>query len=614
MRSGRRALRTIEAPTPTLAPTAHVAIALMLLSPLAVLPSGLNPFTFPKLTVAALACCLAFASPRRGRLPRSVLLVTGLGGAAFVISSLMTTGLQVAISGRLPRYEGLLTLGTYLACAVAGARLFGRPSSGTIRQLHLWAAVSACVLFAFSVLDTLRISPIGFTEAVRTGSLLGNATDQGLVAMMLASLLARAAFRRRSVFLSLGLVAALLTIGLSGSRAAILGVLLVMTLHLISLDRRRMPGVLLAIGLVLVATIALPQSRDRLLVSSTFHSRVLAWQESATMSKSTWLSGVGPSGYSDAIGAYQDPEWVKVSGSEAKPDSPHSWVVQALTTGGVPLLLAALALAVVLVRSGYRSIFRRLPPARDADPAEWSIFRERRDIAVGLYAAMIGYGAALLINFTTPATTCLAAFITGAAVALHEPRAERTTAKVTSTVIAAALVVVMGSSAIAEVTLQSGAQLASVGRLGAAKERFDTAHHLRPLDPDVHMVAAQYFAQRASVGDTRAAALAVDEARRSLSVTPDAYESAVALGVGLVNRGQLVPALGVLNGAVADYPFRGQAYTQRALVLIGLGRPQAAITDLQRAIVLRPKDPIPVRILLGLAARTKASKPAPTRR
>ena len=62
-----------------------------------------------------------------------------------------------------------------------GARIVGR---GPIRMLHLAHALSgmAVVLFVFSLLDVAGHSPLGKTTLDRSGSLLGNATDQGLVA------------------------------------------------------------------------------------------------------------------------------------------------------------------------------------------------------------------------------------------------------------------------------------------------------------------------------------------------------------------------------------------------------------------------------------------------
>lgn len=589
---------------------AIASIALMLASPMAVLPSGMNPFTFPKLTLAAGAVTLAMSASRRGRLPSAVLRTAALGLALFVIAGLLTSGVRVTLVGRLPRYEGLVTIALYLLCAMAGARVLGRPSSATVRAVQTWTAVSACILGAFSVLDQMRISPIGYSEAQRTGSLLGNATDQGVVAMIFLSLLVRAAFRRRDPLVAAGLVAAMVTVGLSGSRAAIGACFLVFLVHLVTSDRRRAPVALGAMAALALAVLVLPQSRERLLVGSTFRSRVLAWQESLSLARDHWLTGAGPSGYSDAIGRFQDAEWVRVAGSEAKPDSPHSWIVQAFTTGGAPLLLCALALAAILVRHGFLAMYRRLPPARTADQVEWVVFHDRRDLGIALFAAMLGYGAALAINFTTPSTTCLAAFVTGGAVAVFEPTRERRWTRTALRCTACGLTLTMGLSAIAEVALRNGAELATAGRIGDARARFEVASTLRPLDPDVHMVAAEYFAQRASAGDQGAARATVEHARASLAVTPRSYETEVALGVGLLATGELVRALGVLNAAVADYPYRGQAYIQRALVLIGLDQPQAGIRDLQRAIVLRPKDPTPVRILLGLAARVEAARAA----
>jgi hypothetical protein len=340
----------------------------------------------------------------------------------------------------------------------------------------------------------------------------------------------------------------------------------------------------------------LPQARGRLLTGTTLESRVLAWQETVRLVREHAILGVGPSGYSDAIGRFQDPEWVKVVGAAAKPDSPHSWPLQALSAGGYPLLAVALVLAWLIAKAGWRAV--------NADPAPaW-----RSEFSLGLFSAVIAYGCALLLNFTTPGTTCLAAFLAGALVAVPARASELVWPRWVALVSASVAVVTLVTTCLSEVALRSGAELAAAGRVHLAVGRFELVEKLRPFDSDTHMLASEFLAEQASRGDRLAARVAEREARRSLRSTPHSYEANVALGVALITQRRLRGGLKVLDEAVVDYPFRGQAYTQRAIARAELGDVAGAVTDLRRAMALRPDDPAPVRILLEIRARLQAQR------
>lgn len=589
---------------------ATAAIALTVLAPLAVLPSASNPYTFPKLLVTVLAISVCAVAQRHGQLPRPVLAVAGVGAVVFVLASIQAVGSPIpSLVGRWPRYEGLPVLGVYLLCAWAGARLLGGHHHERIRSMQWWIALSSLILGGFSCLDAVGLSPLGWTSAERTGSLLGNATDQGLVAMMFAALLIAPSLRKRSPLLVAGLASAVLTIGLSGSRAAILALGLVVAIHLLLLgrDRARPLGLVLA-GMAALA-LALPQARDRLFLGQTMESRLLAWKETLRLAGDHLLLGVGPSGYSDAIGRYQDPEWVKVVGAEAKPDSPHSWPLQALAAGGVPLLLVAVAIAVLVMTLGWRAV-RRSPAVGSAEQGATGTrgAHHRSELLVGLFAAVAAYGAALLLNFTTPTTTGLAAFLTGALIAERPRSSERSSIRALASLAGAAGVVVLVVTCLTDVALRNGAELAAAGKVGLAVERFETVERLRPWDADARMLSAQYLAEQASRGDRNAARQAEERARDSLRATPDSYESKVALGVALITRKQLRPALVELDEAVELYPYRGQAYVQRAIARTRLGDVPGGVKDLQIAIALRPDDPIPKRLLLDLQLRIQAAQ------
>lgn len=585
---------------------ARFAIALAVLSPLAVLPSAFNPYNFPKLLVMALAIAVGVYAEPRGRLSRMVQVTVAVGALAFVVASLNTASPIVALIGRWPRYEGLPTLAVYLGAAWLGARVLGESRPQDARALRTWTALGSVILAVFSVLDAVDVSPLGWTSAARTGSLLGNATDQGLVAMMLFAVLLAEAIRERQPLVLAGVVGSVATIGLSGSRSALLGTLIVVALHVTLLGRARLRSLAVVLAALALAVVSLPQARDRLFTSTTWESRKLAWQETVRLLDGRIL-GVGPSGYSDAIGRFQDPEWVKVVGAAAKPDSPHSWPLQALSAGGYPLLLIALFLAWLVVKAGWYKVG---VSKVDASSRRRGRLVVRSEHALGLYAAVVAYGSALLLNFTTPGTTCLAAFLTGALIAVpvgdREPVWQRWAVAVGAVTAVAGLI----STCLSEVALQNGAELAASGKLRLAVDRYQLVERMRPFDADVHMLASEFLAEQASRGSTYAARQAAKEARHSLRETPDSYEANVALGVALITEHKLRGALRVLDEAVADYPFRSQAYTQRAIARAQLGDLAGGVLDLRRAMALRPDDPVPVRILLQIKSRIDAAKQA----
>ncbi len=588
------------------AAAAGTAIALMFSAPLAVLPSASNPFVFPKLFMVALALAAAAIAVTQGRLPAAVWAIVMVGATAFTVASFFGVARpSVGLIGRWPRYEGLPVLAIYLGAAWAGARLLGHASRRQIDAAHRWAAISALALATFSVLDALGLSPLGWTGVNRTGSLLGNATDQGLLAVIYVAILIAPAIGRLDSLSVLGVVGSLATVCLSGSRTAILATGLVLLIYFVAIGRRNAFPIASALFGLGALAILLPQSRRRLLEGQTIESRILAWKETLALARDHWLLGVGPSGYEDAIGRYQDAEWVRVVGTLAKPDSPHSWPLQALAAGGLPLLTAALALSAVIGALGVaavRSAANAVDATRGNEDAATLL-----DLRIGLLAAVGAYGVALLVNFTTPSTTCLAAFATGALIAKPPKAKEPTTLRAFPVVAAVCASLLFAVMSLSEVALRNGAELASAGRTRLATERFEVVERLRPFDPDASMLSAQYLAQQASRGSLYAARQTARRARTSLASTPDSYESNVALGVALIARRELRDAAQVLDHAVSIYPYRPHAYIQRAIARAPLGDIDGAVADLQRAHALDPSDPMPKILLTDLKRRLDAS-------
>lgn len=566
---------------------AKLSIWLMCLSVLAYVPGGFVRFTFPKLMFVALAILFAFLAPRVGRLPRPIWLIVASGGLVMVIAAFASNAASAALYGRWPRYEGVPVLLIYLGAAAAGARLFG-PSErrSRLRDLHLASACVSVVIFLLSALESLGLPLVGRSDAERAGSVLGNATDQGLVAMMFSALLLIPAVRDRSIVMVAGFVAALSTVVLSGSRSAMLATGLALILQAVIVRGVVLRVAATSLGLGTVATLAIPDVRDRLLQSHTVTGRRLLWEETSALAKDHPWFGVGPSHFVDSISRYQNAEWVRSVGVENPPDSPHSWPLQALSAGGPLLCLAALILAGAVILYGSRVV------ASEADR-----------ISLGLLGATVGYGTGLLVNFTTPGPTCVGAFLVGALVARDAAQEKLVVARAMLVIAAAIAAMAAASASLAEVQLQHGLVSASEGDLESADRSFQRAATWRPLDPDIAMIAASAFAARANLGQPTAGALTLRWSGKSLKRTPDSYDSGLARAVGLISEGRLPEANRQLNRLIEAAPVRPGAYVQRGITRFGLRDVVGARSDLHRAQRLNPDDPTATAVLAEIDSR-----------
>ena len=420
-------------------------------------------------------------------------------------------------------------------------------------------SVTALAIGIEAALEATGLRPLA-SNVSRPGSLLGNASDQGAWAVLALGPLAIAAFTFREKLHVAGAVGAAVALATSGSRGALAGaVAVVAVLALCRPPRAVAIGLACGVAVVAAGVLALPASRARVLQTSplavqTTKGRALLWSETASLVFDHPLLGVGPNGYVDAIPAYHDRQYEREVGPQSPPDSPHNWILQAASAGGLLLALLAVALAGWTLVAGWRAVRRETG--------------SEAVIAAGLLAGLAGYAVALLFHFTTPGTAPLAALYAGAL--LSQPiradgdseRSVSVSVSVSASRVAAAaygvLAIVLAAAAFAEIPLRQALVRAAAGDLKTANHDFDLARTLRPWDPGVAQVATHAYAVLAAHGGLRAAALGSTWAARELDGYPDSVQ-------------------GLQDAAVID----------RAL-----GRSGAADARLRAARRLEPENPV----------------------
>ena len=590
-----------------------LSIWLIAASALAFLPGGLFRFTWPKIVVVLLAIAAGLLVASTSRLPRWLSFGITAGTLLLVAASLASPAPVPALLGRWPRYEGLITLGTYVAALVLGAKLLG--ASRSERPWNVFHSALSCVSIALTILallESLGFRPLGGAADLRPGATLGNASDEGLIAMLFTSILSvPATTKPRTNWLAVsGCVGGILTTVLSGSRAALAGLLvavLVLVLGNVRIgnaSRRLTTAAIVSICVVCALVIGIPSLYERLTTAGTVTGRWLLWGQTLLIAKDhPWL-GVGPSGFVDAFPSYQNLQWALQTGGDFPPDSPHLWILQALMAGGFPLMFIAVTGAVTILVFAGRAVLA----ATDS----------RQKHLLGAYAAVCGYGIGLMAGFTSSASTPLAAFILGGLVATdRRSRAgsspspsSRMRALVTGPgrrasqilLLVGALTVAIPATA-AEWPMSRGARLAREGNATAAAEQFRWAQALRPWDSDTALLAAQAFAGPAANGNAEAASQATKWAKTSLDATPDSVEAGLALSIGYLYSGDVPAAKSRLDGLIARAPFTTGLYLQRGIANFGIGHVQESLEDLHTAAIQSPSSPEPWVIMARIYDR-----------
>jgi hypothetical protein len=608
-KAGRATGREVRRPAE---PLALVAIGLLFLAPLMIVPGALDRFVFGKLTVAALGAGLAFWAAPRGRLNRRVVVIVGAGAVVLLLAAIFASSPEAAILGRAPRYEGGFVLATYVAVAVAAARLMGPDRDDHAVRLGLRVLAAVAILVAvIAILESAGLRPLS-SDVSRPGSLFGNASDEGAFGVLALGPLAAVGLRRRDPLLSIGAAAALGVTVLSASRGAMAAVIVEITVLAIVLGGRRVAAaaaaaVLLAVGL----SFAVPASRSRILDQSplarhTVSGRRLLWSETAHLDLHHLALGVGPSNFEVGILREHDLQWQQQVGPANPPDSPHNWLLQATSAGGLPLLLLSLALAGTIMVSGWRAARRERASAVP--------------LLAGSFAAVVAYGVVLLVHLTSPGPTALAALLTGPLVARSATSLNSANRKIGDLAVGTAmfaLTVIFLAAGIAEIPLRHAIVSLSQGHDAAAESSFNAVRDLRPWDVDLPDTAGHAFVTVASTAsDPEAAKFAGIWLRRVPGSLAD--DEQVRLDVASLEelRGQYAAAAQVLANARAVDPDNPLVILRQGVVAAESHEDPRAVTDFRRAATISPSSPQPwkdLAIVYGQEGRTVAARRAQDR-
>jgi O-antigen ligase len=538
------------------------------------LPTAFNPWVLPKEAVLLVAAALAGFAPAAGRLPRWLLGLILISAVILATAALMSVAPIPQLLGRFPRYEGVISLFVYFCALWVGSRLLGG-EVGAHRRFVFGRSLAA-VSIAIAVVSVAEVGGFRLWSQglSRPGSLLGNATDQGVVGGMLACYLAVRVARewrlpaasppKRSTRFTaaespfptvelLGALSGVVTLAVSASRGALLGVGVALLLWVILETTRSARGVRIALGAVATAVVVFvvtaifaPLVIARTtgtspLAQATIADRVEMAKQALRLLAQHPLLGVGPSGFVDAATTVQGTSWFRLVGSSAVLDSPHLWILQAAMAGGIPLLVVACVLGAGSAVVGVR----RWRAARTLGIS---------DHRLGAGLALTVFGVSLLTDFTIASTTILAAIMLGALVSLPaiEARARaRAWLTITRAGLLASAAIFIAMIAITEIPLASAIAGVNAGDIAVAREGFDTAAAWRPWDADVRSIAAQSVAAAADRGVTDAGPLAERYARDALRLTPDSADARLALAIALISQKKFTAAeaqLDLLHG------------------------------------------------------------------
>lgn len=558
-----------------------VGAALVLLSPLAVLPIGLETHPLSKAVLAGIGVTLLLIGPRRTTLPRSVTIAVIASVAALVVSASLAAIPAASIFGRYPRYEGLWVICVYIGALAAGARARRWPAA--IKPLTNTLAVAAIIVLIAAI-----PALVAHDADARINSLLGNASELGLWAAMAALLLAPAALRRKPLAIA-GAVAAALSLVFSASRGALLG-FVVGAVVLILLRYRSRIGLAIVGGVVGIGVLvlAVPLTRSRVLgtdalASGTASGRWAIWESTWNLIKQHPWFGVGPSGFVDSVPATYTDEFVRGTSTGITLDSPHNLILQILVVGGLLALAAVAGLFVCWIVAAIPAV------------------RNHSAIVGAPIAAMAAALVGLQTHFTTPGTAPLLAALAGFVVARPvrrdtsgpSPAVSSSLGRSLARWIPPALVgiatLVLAAALLAEVAAAQAVDALGRGQADAAASDWRLAHQLRPWDGDLVLREARAYNWAVS-GGTMPADSCLAPTAAAIASRPGAEESTVDRAKCLSYNNDLAGAKQVLAAGLRNNPKSTELLVLSGRADLLTNDPTAAKTFFLEALRLYPDD------------------------
>ena len=578
------------ASAPEASPLAATCAALLLggVLPLLSSPTATDPFMPLRLLVLGLGLAVGMLAVSRDRLSRRIVVVLGLGAAAFTIAAVTGRTPVLSLIGRYPRYEGLPMVAAYALALAVGARML---SSSLPRRTFTAALAGAAGLNG-----VVAAGQALFGGGDRVTGLLGNATTLGTFGLVAAIVVGWSLRTSPRALSWVGLIGAAACVALSASRGVLVGVAVSVAVMLL-LRRRdatspRWQAIAGAGAVLLVGSLLIPQTAARItgaspFAESTISGRLLLWGESVRLWLAHPVTGTGPSRFVDEINPFNTPQWAAAVGPYAPPDSPHNVALQVLCGTGLLGLAALVAIAVTAARDALSARTPQLIPAT---------------------AMAAGLVATYLTSFTDPVTTTLGALVIGGAIATRHDGPVPTWVRATSSASVAAVALWLGITLVV-----AEAQYSRVLTSSAPEASAVSAMSARPWDPDVTRRVAYTVTKLAetSQADITYVLEPLEAACNSL---PGSVGCQLTLSSARDVTGDHARALAAADAALTFDPTNVDAHLARGIALAGLSRYNDSEASFLEASRLRPTASEPwsdlahLYTLMGRTADSQAAK------
>lgn len=574
---------------------ASASIILLAVSAFAFDPFGFDRWVFAKEFVLVLAAIIGWSAVPLGTTPRWSRWWFCAALAVLFLGAISASAPMAQLFGRWPRYEGLVTLGAYALAFAAGARVLGGSVADdeTARRGRLFLRVFALAMSVTAVIafcETLGLRPIA-SDLLRPGSLLGNASDLGIVGVIgialflppvlesVASLSPRAAGLG-----AVGLFASLATVLLSASRGALIGAALAVALVAVLAWRQRERrrrwwsglGVTTVVGIALA--LALPFTSGRILgtvvdSAASASNRLELWMTSGSVIAEHPLVGTGPSGFADAVTARLSESWFETTGLGGWIESPHNILLQIGVAGGIPGLLLTATGAVL---------------------AAVQVRRHRWRGPFGASAIIAGLGAAgaLVFHFTSPGTMILLCLLLGGSLARPTTsRPDPTPVRVVAVSLLIGWLLVLCLAVASDHRMKAGMQALAEGDVSSAQNDFAAAKQLRLWDADLPLIVSESLA---STIETRGFADVVPFAStwstEAVERIPSSTRALKAAAVIAQYQGDFAAGIDLMERATILSPTDPQVFHRLGALQFLAGYQNSALISLERAETLAPDD------------------------